>query len=431
MRYLIKGGIVVDPVSETLSELDVLVNEGIIVEMGQGLKDAEAKVIEAVGKYVCPGFIDMHVHLREPGYEYKEDIESGTKAAVMGGFTAVACMPNTNPVIDNAALVNHVLQRAKDSFCQVYPIAALTKGSLGKELTEMADLKAAGAVALSDDGQPVMDSGLMHRVMQYAAMLDITVISHSEDLNLAAGGQMNEGPVSTMLGLKGIPAAAEEIMVARDILLAEATKCKLHLAHLSTAGSVRMVREAKTRGVKVTAEATPHHFTLTDEAVQGFNTNAKVNPPLRGRGDLEAIQKGLADGTIDVIATDHAPHAYHEKDVEFQYAPNGLVGLETAVGLVFTNLVEPGILTVPQAVAKLSWQPRRVLGLSGGRLEVGAVADITLIDPKCSEVVDPSKFQSKGKNTPFARWKLTGLPVLTMIKGRIVMQDRHLISNRD
>lgn len=427
MRYLIKGGIVVDPAGECLSELDVLVNQGIIEEIGQGLDGVGAKVIDAVGKYVCPGLIDMHVHLREPGYEYKEDIESGAKAAVMGGFTAVACMPNTNPVIDNAALVGYILQKAKETCCKVHPIAALTKGSLGKELTEMADLKAAGAVALSDDGQPVMDAGLMHRVMQYAAMLDMTVISHCEDLNLVAGGQMNEGPISTMLGLKGIPAAAEEVMVARDILLAEATKCNLHLAHISRAGSVRMVREAKARGVRVTAEATPHHFTLTDEAVQGFNTNAKVNPPLRGRTDVEAIQQGLADGTIDVIATDHAPHAYHEKDVEFQFAPNGLVGLETAVGLVFSYLVQPGILTVPQAIAKLSWQPRRVLGLPGGRLEIGTVADITLIDPKLSEVVDPSKFQSKGKNTPFARWKLTGLPVLTMINGQVVMQERHLI----
>ncbi|SHE34997.1 dihydroorotase [Desulforamulus putei] len=427
MRFLIKGGTIVDPVAETLTESDVLVANGLIVETGKELKDPEAAVIDATGRYVCPGLLDMHVHLREPGYEYKEDIQSGTRAAAMGGFTAVACMPNTNPVADNAAVISFIKQKARHAAVGVYPIGALTKGSQGKELTEMADLKAAGAVALSDDGQPVMDAGTMYRVMQYAAMLGLTVISHCEDLSLAAGGQMHEGAVSTMLGLKGIPAAAEEVMVARDILLAEATGCRLHLAHISTEGSVRLIREAKARGIKVTAEVTPHHFTLTDEAVQGFNTNAKVNPPLRRQADVEAVKEGLRDGTIDVIATDHAPHAYYEKDVEFQYAPNGLVGLETAVGLVFTRLVQPGILTVPQAVAKLSWHPRQVLGLPGGRLTPGAVADITVIDPNLSEVVDPAKLQSKSKNTPFARWKLTGLPVMTMVNGNIVMQERRLL----
>lgn len=427
MRYLIKGGQIVDPVAETLVESDILVENGSIVEIGKELKGSEAEVIDAHGRYVCPGLIDMHVHLREPGYEYKEDIHSGTRAAAMGGFTAVACMPNTNPVADNAAVIQYILQRAADAAARVYPIGALTKGSQGKELTEMADLKAAGAVALSDDGQPVMDAAIMQRVMQYAAMLGLTVISHSEDLSLAGGGYMHEGVVSTMLGLKGIPAVAEDVMVARDILLAEATGCRLHLAHISTAGSVRLVREAKSRGVKVTAEVTPHHFSLTEEAVQGFNTNAKVNPPLRRQADVEAIKEGLRDGTIDVIATDHAPHAYHEKDVEFQHAANGLIGLETAVGLVFTQLVTPGILTVPQAVAKLSWHPRQVLGLAGGILQPGAAADITILDPNLSEVVDPAKLQSKSKNTPFVRWKLTGLPVLTMINGKIVMQERQLL----
>lgn len=427
MRYLIKGGMLVDPLSEVITESDILVDNGLILELGQGLPDAEAKIIAAEGRYVCPGLIDMHVHLREPGYEYKEDIESGTRAAAMGGFTAVACMPNTNPVIDNGALVHYIIKRAEGAASQVYPIGAMTKGSQGKELTEMADLKAAGAVALSDDGNPVMDAGLMHRVMQYAAMLDLPVISHCEDLSLASGGHMHEGAVSTILGLRGIPSAAEEVMVARDILLAEATGCRLHLAHVSTAGSVRMIREAKGRGVRVSAEAAPHHFALTHEAVQGFNTNAKVNPPLRRRDDVEAIKLGLADGTIDVIATDHAPHAYHEKDVEFQYAANGLVGLETAVGLTFTHLVKPGVLSVPQAIAKLSWYPRQILGLPGGALKVGEAADITIIDPELSEVVDPAKFQSKSKNTPFARWKLTGLPVCTLLNGQIIMQDRKII----
>ncbi|CCO07209.1 dihydroorotase [Desulforamulus hydrothermalis] len=427
MRLLIKGGTVVDPVADSLTTADILVDNGFILEMGDDLTDPAARVIEAGRQYVCPGLLDMHVHLREPGYEYKEDILSGTRAAAMGGFTAVACMPNTNPVADHGAVISYIKEKARQAAVQVYPIGALTKGSQGKEMTEMADLKEAGAVALSDDGRPVTDAGTMYRIMQYAAMLGLTVISHCEDVNLAADGQMHEGAVAAMLGLKGIPPAAEEVMVARDILLAEATGCRLHIAHLSTRGSVRLVREAKARGVRVTAEATPHHFTLTDEAVQGFNTNAKVNPPLRRQEDVAAVQEGLRDGTIDVIATDHAPHAYHEKDVEFAYAPNGMIGLETAVGLVFTRLVQPGVLTVPQAVAKLSWHPRQVLGLPGGRLLPGTEADITVIDPHCSEVVDPAKLQSKSKNTPFARWKLTGLPVLTMVKGRVVMQERQLL----
>ena len=428
MQYLIKNGIVVDPMDETVSELDVLVNNGMIVELGKNLTAAEAEVIDAKGCYVCPGLFDMHVHLREPGYEYKEDIESGTRAAAMGGFTAVACMPNTNPVADNAAVINHILEKsARVGLTKVYPIGALTKGSQGKELTEMADLQAAGAVALSDDGQPVTDAGMMQRVMQYAGMLGLTVVSHSEDLSLAAGGHMNEGAVSTMLGLKGIPNAAEEVMVARDILLAESTGCSLHLAHISTAGSVRLIRQAKIRGVKVTAEAAPHHFTLTEEAVQGYNTNAKVNPPLRRQEDVEAVREGLKDGTIDVIATDHAPHAYHEKDVEFQYAANGLIGLETAVGLVFSQLVQSGFLSVTQAIAKLASNPRRILNLPGGKLAKGGVADITIIDPNLSWVVDPAKLQSKSKNTPFVRWKLTGLPVLTMVAGKLVMQERRLL----
>ncbi|AEF94121.1 dihydroorotase, multifunctional complex type [Desulfotomaculum nigrificans CO-1-SRB] len=426
MQYLIKGGIVVDPVAATMQQLDLLVDQGLVVALGTDLVAPEAVVIDAVDRYVCPGFFDLHVHLREPGYEYKEDIASGTRAAAMGGFTAVACMPNTNPVADNAAVISYILEKARQAATRVYPIGAMTKGSQGQELTEMADLKAAGAVALSDDGKPVMDAGLMRRIMQYAGMLGLPVISHCEDINLAAGGQMHEGAVATMLGLKGIPAAAEEVMVARDILLAEHTGCRLHLAHISTAGSVRLVRQAKERGVKVTAEATPHHFTLTEDAVQGFNTNAKVNPPLRRKIDVEAIKEGLADGTIDVIATDHAPHAYHEKDVEFQYAPTGLIGLETAVGLVFTELVQTGILTVPQAVAKLSYHPRRVLGLDGGVLEPGAVADITIIDPNLTEIVDPGKMQSKSKNTPFTGWRLTGLPVITMVAGKIIMQERQL-----
>lgn len=426
MRFLVKGGTVVDPVRETMEPMDLLVDNGVISAMGAELSEKDAHIINAEGRYVCPGLLDMHVHLREPGYEYKEDIASGTRSAVMGGFTGVACMPNTNPVADCAAVINYILGKAQQAPARVYPVGALTKGSAGKELTEMAELKAAGAIALSDDGHPVTDSGMMRRIMQYAAMLNMLVISHSEDLSLVAGGLMHEGTVSAMLGLKGIPASAEDVMVARDILLAEATGCRLHLAHISTRGSVMLLRQAKERGVKVTAEAAPHHFTLTDEAVIGFNTNAKVNPPLRTRADVEAIKEGLRDGTIDVIATDHAPHAYHEKDVEFQLAANGLVGLETAVGLVFTELVHTGILSVPKALALLSSNPRRVLGLPGGILEPGAVADVTIIDPQLSEVVEPSKLHSKSKNTPFGGLKLTGLPVTTISNGIVVMEERQL-----
>lgn len=421
----------VDPEKLTIEKADLLIDDGIITAIGQELSAEGAEVLIAEGKLVCPGLIDMHVHLREPGFEAKETIASGTRAAAMGGFTAVACMPNTNPIIDNAALVCSILDRANsEAVVKVHPIAAITKDSKGAELTEMADLKTAGAVALSDDGQPVSDAGVMRRAMQYAQMLDLPVISHSEDKSLAAEGAMHEGYYSTVLGLKGIPAAAEEVMIARDIILAESTNSRLHLAHISTAGSVELVRQAKRRGVKVTCEVTPHHFTLTDADVVGYDTATKVNPPLRTAADVAAIKAGLADGTIDVIATDHAPHTVEEKAVEYQYAPFGLVGLETAVGLVFTELVTPGVLTVAQAIAKLSLAPASVLGVAAGRLAKGEMADITIIDPEAEEAVDPQSFASKGKNSPFIGRVLKGLPIVTIVNGKIVMKDRLLTNDR-
>ncbi|MHB8156277.1 MAG: dihydroorotase [Desulfocucumaceae bacterium] len=423
MKLLFKGGTVIDPVTESLTDCDILAEDGLITRMGRGLKASggDVKVIDVSGKLVAPGLIDMHVHLREPGYEAKETVETGCRAAVRGGFTALACMPNTNPVADNRSVVRYILEKAREAgLSRVYPVGAITKGSQGEEISEMADLQSAGAVALSDDGRPVAHSGVMRRAMQYAAMLGMTVISHCEDDGLAAGGVMHEGYTSTRLGLKGIPSAAEEVMVARDIILAELTGCRLHIAHASTAGSVRLIREAKSRGVPVTAEVTPHHFTLTDRAVEGYATSTKVNPPLRGDSNVSAIKEAIADGTIDVIATDHAPHTAEEKDVEFDRAPFGLVGLETAVGLVWTELVSGGVIGPARAVAMMTVNPARILGLKYGPLAPGSVADITVIDTDLEERVDPASFLSKGRNTPFEGRVLKGLPVLTVVGGKVV-----------
>lgn len=423
MSLIIKGGTVINPVTANIAEIDILVSEGRISEIGANLNRNGARVIDATGKLVAPGLIDMHVHLREPGYENKETIYTGTRAAARGGFTSVACMPNTNPVADNAAVISFIKNKAAaGGMANVYPIGAITRGSIGKELAGMGDMKEAGAAAFSDDGSPVMNAGLMRRAMQYARMLGMTIISHCEDVNLSAGGSMHEGYVSTVLGLKGIPASAEETMVARDIILAGETGCRLHIAHVSTAGSVRLVREAKARGVRVTAEATPHHFTLTDEAVMSYDTSTKVNPPLRVASDVSAVKEGLADGTIDVIATDHAPHALEEKDVEYERAPFGLVGLETAVGLVWTGLVATGLLTPLKAVTMMTLNPARVLGIPKGTLEIGAEADITIIDPDSSGIVDPAQFAGKARNTPFEGRLLKGLPWAAIVGGKVMMQ---------
>lgn len=420
MSIIIKNGRVIDP-GRINGPADVLIENGTIAAIGSGLKaPAGATVIDATGKWVLPGFVDLHVHFREPGFEYKETIATGAAAAVAGGFTSVCCMPNTQPVNDNQSVTEFILDKAKAAgLANVFPIGAITKGSEGKELAEFGDLRAAGCVAVSDDGKPVMNGMVMRRALEYARAFDLPVVDHCECTHLSEGGCMHEGQVATEMGLHGIPSASEDVMVARNLALAELTGGRLHLAHLSTAGSVRMVREAKARGIRVTAEACPHHFLLTEEAVREFNTNAKMNPPLRGRKDVEAVKAGLKDGTIDVIATDHAPHAAFEKEREFDYAPFGIVGLETAWGLALV-LAEEGVLTVEQVVSALTIQPARAFGLAKGTLAVGADADVTIVDPEAHWVVDPGQFKSKGHNTPFAGWKLKGRVVSTLVGGRVV-----------
>lgn len=424
-NLLIRGGRVLDPASGRDEVTDVLIAEGRIAKIGnwEGGSLEGWEVIDAGGLLVVPGLIDMHVHLREPGREDEETIVSGSEAAAAGGFTAVACMPNTDPPLDDQGAIRFVLRRAEEAPGRVYPIGAITKGREGKELTEVADLVWAGAVAISDDGKPVLDSGLMRRALEYAKMFDIPVISHCEDLSLSRGGVMHEGRVSSLLGMKGMPSIAEEVMVSRDLALAGFTEGRLHIAHVSTAVSVALIREAKLKGVQVTAEATPHHFTLTDEAVRSFDTNTKMNPPLRTAEDVEAIKAGLADGTIDALATDHAPHSTEEKDVEFDAAPFGIVGLETALGLVWTELVEVGVLSPLEAVAKLTLNPACILGVEGGKLEVGALADVTVIDPNLEWEVDPENFRSKSCNTPFQGRRLKGKAVLTIVGGEIVFRE--------
>lgn len=420
MTILIKGGQVIDP-GRVNGPADVLIEQGKIAAVGPKLKaPANATIIDATSKVVMPGFIDLHVHFREPGFEYKETIESGTAAAAAGGFTSVCCMPNTSPVNDNQSITEFILEKARAAGnANVFPVGAITKGSEGKELAEIGDLRRAGCVAISDDGLPVMNSLVMRRAMEYALAFDVPVVDHCEDLHLSEGGCMNEGFVSTQLGLQGVPAAAEDVMVARNLALAELTGARLHLAHLSTAGSVRMVREAKARGIKVTAEACPHHFMLTEEAVCGYNTHAKMNPPLRTGADVQAIKEGLRDGTIDVIATDHAPHAAQEKQQEFAAAPNGIVGLETAWPLTLT-LVEEGVLSLEAAIAKLTTAPAKAFSLKKGTLAPGTDADVTISDLREGWEVDPARFRSKSRNTPFAGWKVKGRVTTTIVGGRIV-----------
>jgi dihydroorotase len=402
---------------------DVLIDEGRVVAVGSHLTvPAGAVKINATRRLVLPGFVDLHVHFREPGFEYKESIQSGAAAAVAGGFTSVCCMPNTNPVNDNQAITELMLDRARAAgLANVFPIGAITKGSEGKELAEIGDLRRAGCVAISDDGKPVMNSLVMRRAMEYALAFDVPVVDHCEDLHLAEGGCMNEGAISTELGLPGMPAAAEDVMVARNVALAELTGARLHLAHISTEGSVRMVREAKSRGLKVTAEACPHHFTITEEAVRGYNTYAKMNPPLRTWKDVQAIKEGLRDGTIDVIATDHAPHASQEKQLGFTEAPFGIVGLETALPLTLA-LVDEGVLSLEAAVDKLSTAPAKAFGLAKGTLAVGADADVAIVDQQEQWEVDPAKFFSKSRNTPFAGWKVKGRVRTTIVGGRVVFE---------
>jgi dihydroorotase len=415
---VIKNGRVVDPANGVDGVQDVLVVDGAITRVGPSLAADGARVIDARGRVVCPGFIDIHVHLREPGFEYKETVATGTRAAAAGGFTAVAAMANTNPVNDNGAVTDYILAKARrEGLVRVHPIGAVTRNLAGKELAELAELADAGCVAFSDDGKCVMNANLYRRAMEYTLPFGTPIISHAEDLNLARGGSMHEGVVSTELGISAAPAAAEEVMVARDILLAELTGAHVHIAHLSTAGSVRLVRDAKARGLAITAEVTPHHLVLTDEAVRSFDSNLKMAPPLRSKRDVEVLVEALADGTIDCIATDHAPHALSEKEGEFDAAAFGIVGLETAVGLMLDRLVAAGRLSLPTLIARMSSDPARVLGLPGGRLTPGAPADITILEVTGERTLDPTRFLGRSRNTPFGGWTVTGGPWMTIVDG--------------
>lgn len=423
MNLLLIGGRLIDPLSGRDEVADILVREGHIEKIGTSVQiSGSPETIDLHGKVVAPGFIDIHVHLREPGFEYKETILTGCTAAASGGFTAVCCMPNTNPPIDDEAVVRFIQRKAKEALnglVDVYPIAAVTKGRKGEQLAPLAELAEAGAVAFTDDGDPVYDAEIMRRALEYASMYEKPVIQHAQDLALTRGGVMNEGFTSTELGLAGMPHIAEDIMVARDISLVEFSGGQYHVAHVSTAGAVELVRIAKKRGLKVTAEATPHHFTLTDDAVRSYDTNTKMNPPLRTREDVQEILQALRDGTIDVIATDHAPHSYDEKQVEFQAAPFGVVGLETAIGLALTELVHKGILSLSQMVEKFSVNPRRILHLPEVRIMEGESANLTVFDPIADWVVDPSTFKTRSKNTPFGGYHLKGRPVCVINNGQI------------
>ena len=423
MKILIKGGRVMNPATGFDSVCDVYIIDGIIEKIGADITEQADKAIDATGKIVAPGLIDMHTHLREPGQEYKEDIKSGTRAAAQGGFTSVACMPNTSPVLDNAPLVEFVKNKAAKEGCvNVYPIGAVSKGQKGEQLAEIGDMKEAGAVAVSDDGRPVSNPVLMRHAMEYADMFGMLVISHCEDLNLVAGGSMNEGFVSTRLGLKGIPNAAEEVQIARDVILAKETGKRLHIAHVSTAGGVEIIRQAKKQGIRVTAETCPHYFTLTDEAVEGFDTNAKMNPPLRTQKDVDAVIEGLCDGTLDAIATDHAPHHRDEKEVEFAVAANGIVGLETALCLGVTHLVRKKYLTLSELLAKMTCNPADILSLNKGKLEEKADADIVIFSDDEAYTVDKETFASKSKNTPYHGWEVYGRVECTIVGGKVVYE---------
>lgn len=420
MGILIRGGRVVDPAHGSSGMADVLVEAGRIAAIAPHIPASNHETLDVEGLIVSPGLVDMHVHLRDPGQTHKEDISSGTRAAARGGFTAVACMANTAPPVDHPVVVEYVRSRAREvAACRVYPIGALTKGLQGQELAPLAGLASAGVVAFSDDGTAVLDAGLLRRALKYASMTGLPVIEHCEDPTISAGGVMHDGAHAAILGLPGIPAASEEIIVARDLLLAESTGARLHIAHVSTAASVRMIRAAKLRGVQVTAEVTPHHLVLTDADVGDYDTNRKMNPPLRTSEDVEAVREALADGTIDAIATDHAPHAVEEKLVEFDRAPFGVVGLETALAVVMTHLVRPGLLSIEDALRRMSTLPAQILGIPGGRLDVGAPADLVVIDPDRRWTVRPGEFASRSRNTPFEGWNLEGKAVLTMVEGAI------------
>ena len=420
MSILIKNGRVIDPSQDIDGAFEILIEGTTIKELFPEGKGPEAdRIIDASGCIVIPGLVDMHTHLREPGFEYKETIATGTTAAVRGGFTTVCCMPNTNPINDTTSVTEFIVKKAADEgACTVYPIGAITKGQKSEELAELEMMQRAGCVAFSDDGMPVTDSLIMRRALEYSKIFNVPVISHCEDPKLAEGGVMNEGFVSTIIGLKGIPKAAEEIMVARDIILSELTGGRLHIAHVSTEGSVAIIRAAKARGINVTAETCPHYFSLTDEALISYDTSLKVNPPIRTAKDSDAIKEGLKDGTIDVIATDHAPHHFDDKNTEFDAAAFGISGLETAFSLGL-HLVEEGVLDLRQLIIKMCITPSKLMGISKGTLAVGKDADIAIINTEKTYEVDSSKFLSKGKNSPFNKWTLKGSIEKTIARGKI------------
>lgn len=429
MKILLRGGRVIDPASKRDETADVLIDGGKIAAIERKIREGGAAdgaaTFNAEGLVVAPGLVDMHVHFREPGQEYKEDIASGSRAAAAGGVTSVACMPNTDPPLDNDALIAQVVKRGIEvGLCRVHPIAAITRGIEGREITEMMLMRQAGAVGFSDDGRPVADARVMRRALEYARLTDVPVISHCEETSLSAGGHMHEGAVSTRLGIKGIPAASEDVGVARDVRLAEITGGRLHVCHVSSARSVEIIREAKARGVRVSAEATPHHFTLTDEACEGFDSNTKMNPPLRSAEDREAVIQGLIDGTLDAIATDHAPHAEREKLVEFDRAPFGIIGLETSLALAITSLVVPGHLELTAILRLMSTAPSAILGLDSGTLKKGAPADVVVFDPNMAWTFEREDIGSKSQNTPFLGYPLTGRVLLTIRDGKIVHERK-------
>jgi dihydroorotase len=423
---LIRGGRLIDPAQGVDASRDVLLEDGRVAAVGAKLSARGARVVDAGGLVVCPGFIDLHVHLREPGREDKETIATGTRAAAAGGFTAVCAMPNTSPINDNSGITRFILDQAQRvGVVRVHPIGAITRGSRGEELAEYGDLKESGCVAVSDDGRPVASARVMRRALEYARAFDLPVVDHCEEPALSERAAMNEGPVATLLGLRGAPAAAESIVVERDVQLAELTSGRLHVAHLSTAAAADAVRRGKARGVRVTAEATPHHLLLTDQAVKDsdYDASTKMNPPLRSEADRRAVVDALRDGTIDAIATDHAPHTVDDKNVEYEEAAFGVVGLEIAVSLCLDRLVAPGLLTLPRLVALLSSGPARAFGLPGGALAPGSPGDVTVLDLDRPRKVDPARFQSKGRHTPFAGWTLAGAAVMTIVAGNVVWED--------
>jgi dihydroorotase len=422
-RLLVKGGRVIDPATGLDDDRDVLIVDGVVEKVGRRLSAGKAEVLDAAGLIVCPGFIDAHTHLREPGREDKETIATGTRAAAAGGYTAVCAMPNTEPVNDTAGITRAIVERARDGAgVRVYPIGAITLGSRGQELAEYGDLKDAGCVAVSDDGRPVASARIMRRALEYAQAFALPVIDHCEEPTLFEGASMNEGPVATMLGLRGAPAVAEALMVERDVLLAELTRGRIHIAHISAGASVDAVRRGKARGAAVTAEATPHHLLLTDEEVRRteYDTSTKMNPPLRAEEDRQAVIAGIQDGTIDCIATDHAPHTVDDKKVEYDRASFGIVGLETAVGLCLDRLVGAKLIGLERLVTLFSTGPAAALALPGGTLEEGSPGDVTVLDLGRKWTVQPERFASKGRNTPFGGWTLTGAPAATVVGGRVV-----------